>query len=163
MECGYNFTLAVKTDGTLYGTGENTNGQLGLNDTANRNSFTEISSGWLHDAYEGLPQFSGGAIHSMAINSSNILNAAGDGAYGQLGIGTNDGPYDPSDLDQFAETDDSIDDPDNNTSDGIQDTWDFVVGGKYHSLALKIVIETITYNDDDEPQVWSLPTGGPSL
>ena len=101
----------------------------------------------------------------MAINSSDILNATGDGAYGQLGIGTDVGPYDPSDLDEFAETDDSIDDPENNTSDGVQDTWDFVVSGRYHTLALKIVTGTTTtgYNDDDEPQVWSLPTKGPFL
>ena len=156
MECGYNHTIAVKTDGSLYSCGQNTYGQLGLNDTTHRNSFTSIGSGYLYNSYTGLPQFGGGACHSTAIDSDNILNATGEGDYGQLGIGTGTGPYDPSDLDQFTETDESFDDPENSASDDVQDTWRFVVNGKYHTLALKIVSEVLVTDDLEEPVVWRM-------
>lgn len=149
--------MAVKTDGSLYACGNNGNGQLGLNDTAHRKAFTLISAGWLHSGYRGLPQFSGGGGHSSAIDTSTILKTTGIGSAGQLGIGTGDGPYDPTDKYQLTETDESLDNPgDVPISNEVQDTWDHLVCGDKYTMALKIVTETISYNDDDEPQVWSM-------
>ena len=42
--CGYNHTLILKNDGTLWGCGDNSKGQLGLEDTANRKTFTQITT-----------------------------------------------------------------------------------------------------------------------
>jgi len=155
-ECGYNFTLAVKTDGALYGTGVNTRGQLGLNDETNRNTFTEISSGWLHGGYEGMAEFSGGDSHSAAIYGNNYIKTTGENLNGQLATGEIGAAYE---RDEFDDIVDSI------PVDGEQDLWEFVVSGLDSTFALKIVsgTETTTYNDDDEPQIWSLPTKGPSL
>ena len=134
-----------------------------MNDTTHRNSFTEISAGWLHDSYRGLPQFGGGAGQSLAIDTSDILKATGLGSAGQLGIGTGDGPYNPPSKDQFTETDESFDNPgDVPISDEVQDTWDHLVCGEDYTMALKIV-ETIEISDFKEPQVWSINTGGPTL
>ena len=41
--CGINHTLILKNDGTLWGSGYNNYGQLGLGDTNNRNIFTKIT------------------------------------------------------------------------------------------------------------------------
>ena len=41
--CGYGYTLILKNDGTLWGCGLNNAGQLGLGDTTNRTTFTQIT------------------------------------------------------------------------------------------------------------------------
>ena len=42
--CGDHHTLILKNDGTLWGCGNNGNGQLGLGDTTNRNTFTQVTT-----------------------------------------------------------------------------------------------------------------------
>ena len=42
--CGWGHTLILENDGTLWSTGYNNNGQLGLGDTIGRNIFTEITT-----------------------------------------------------------------------------------------------------------------------
>ena len=42
--CGADYTLILKNDGTLWGCGNNGNGQLGLGDGNNRTTFTEITA-----------------------------------------------------------------------------------------------------------------------
>ena len=41
--CGYYYTLILENDGTLWGCGGNGNGELGLGDTNNRTTFTEVA------------------------------------------------------------------------------------------------------------------------
>ena len=42
--CGYNYTLILKNDGTLWGCGYNSHGQLGLENTGDTYTFTEITT-----------------------------------------------------------------------------------------------------------------------
>ena len=42
--CGGYYTLILKNNGTLWGCGQNNNGQLGLGDTTNRYTFTQITT-----------------------------------------------------------------------------------------------------------------------
>ncbi len=44
VDGGSSHTFAIKTNGTLWGTGYNLEGQLGLGDLVNRNTFTQIGS-----------------------------------------------------------------------------------------------------------------------
>ena len=44
ISCGYNHTISLMTDGSIWGTGLNTSGQLGLGDSSNRNTLTKITS-----------------------------------------------------------------------------------------------------------------------
>jgi len=58
-----NFSIAIKTDGTLWSWGQNTSGQLGLGNTTNRSSPNQVGAltTWLTIA--------GGRAHSLAITS----------------------------------------------------------------------------------------------
>ena len=58
--CGWNHTLILKNDGTLWGCGQNNYGQLGLGDATNRNVFTQITTNAdniksLPNQYEDIP------------------------------------------------------------------------------------------------------------
>jgi len=153
-ECGEFHTLAVKTDGSLWSCGRNYYGQLGLGDTADRNTFTQISGVWLKEGFLGLPRFCGGnglnanTCHSIAIKSDLGAYSAGHNYYGQLGVGTQGTGTDLSDMTISA---DSI------PEDTNIDQWEFVVAGHNCSMALKVVESVAaTINDDEEPQVWRL-------
>ena len=73
---------ALKTDGTIWGWGENENGELGAGDTTDRSSPVQFGgeSTWtkLHSKYR----------HTLAINDSNELWACGRNSDGCIGDGT---------------------------------------------------------------------------
>lgn len=79
VAAGSAFTLATKTDGTLWSWGNNSNGQLGLNDTVGRSSPVQI--GALTTWYE----FSAGSDFSVAIKTDGTLWSWGNNGFGQLG------------------------------------------------------------------------------
>lgn len=133
VACGHNFTLAIQNDGTLWGTGDNDKGQLGLGDNTNRNSFIQVGSdtNW--------QQASGGSNHSLVIKTDNTLWASGWNNRGQLGMG-NDGAG--TDRNTFGQVG--------------SDSWEYVVCGMTHTMALKIVAGTSTAPDSVDP-VWTMP------
>jgi alpha-tubulin suppressor-like RCC1 family protein len=77
---GFYYSIARKTDGTIWSWGDNTYGSLGLNDTVNRLSPVQIGAltGWTAVGAGGQASFAirGGALWSW-----------GDNADGQLGLG----------------------------------------------------------------------------
>ena len=77
---GDSHTFAIRSDGTLWGTGYNGFGQLGLGDTIERDGFTQIGSAtnWVEVA--------GGAGHTIA-RRGGTLWAWGYNGSGQLGLG----------------------------------------------------------------------------
>lgn len=80
---GYpDFTLGIKTDGTLYAWGLNNYGQLGDGTTEDKLVPTQIGSDtdW--------QKVSAGGFHSVALKSDGTLHAWGANNYGQLGDGT---------------------------------------------------------------------------
>ena len=79
IACGYEYTLAVKTDGTLWAWGRNNYGQLGQGDITNVSSPVQIGAltDWLY--------VNCGRDASYAIKSDGTLWAWGNNAYGQLG------------------------------------------------------------------------------
>jgi len=83
VAAGYSNTVAVKTDGTLWAWGNNSNGQVGDNTTASRSTprqeFTS-STNW--------KQVSAGGKHIAAIKTDGTLWAWGLNTYGQLGDNT---------------------------------------------------------------------------
>ena len=82
VSAGENHTMAVKTDGSLWATGKNDLGQLGLNDTNNRNAFTQVGTD------KDWSKVSCGVTHTMAIKADGSLWATGDNSQGQFGNGS---------------------------------------------------------------------------
>jgi len=88
VSCGYSYTAAIKTDGTLWTWGRNTYGQLGVNDTTDRSTpVTTLLGGtnWKQVSCPG----SGSVISTQtaaAIKTDGTLWTWGNNANGQLGV-----------------------------------------------------------------------------
>jgi alpha-tubulin suppressor-like RCC1 family protein len=83
---GYAYSLALKTDGTLWAWGRNTQGQLGLSDTTDRSSPVQVGA---LTSWATLPIKSGTTTqrHTGAIKSDGTLWMWGFNYFGQLGFG----------------------------------------------------------------------------
>jgi len=83
VACGYYHTAAIKTDGTLWIWGNNVQGGVGDNTTANKSSPVQtvaFGTNW--------KQAAGGRYHTAAIKTDGTLWTWGGNAYGQLGDNT---------------------------------------------------------------------------
>lgn len=85
LTAGAEYTLGIKSDGTLWSWGLNSKGQLGVGDTTDRyvptqigtdTNWTKVSAG--SGGYQGF---------GVAVKSNGTLWAWGDNTYGQLGLG----------------------------------------------------------------------------
>ena len=77
-------SLILKNDGTLWGTGYNTYGQLGLGNTTNRNTFTQITTN-----VDDIKEIYCGSYHTLILKNDGTLWGCGYNKYGQLGLGDN--------------------------------------------------------------------------
>ncbi|WP_395044213.1 T9SS type A sorting domain-containing protein [Flavobacterium sp.] len=82
ISSGNNFSLAIKNDNTLYSSGFNSAGQLGLGNNTTVNTLNQVgtSNNWF--------AISAGDIHSLAMETTTPLWSTGRNLEGQLGIGT---------------------------------------------------------------------------
>ena len=82
VAAGWNHSLALKSDGTVWAWGYNARGQLGDGTTVNRSLPVPVS-GLLN-----IVAIAAGSDHSLALRNDGIVFAWGYNAYGQLGNGT---------------------------------------------------------------------------
>ena len=80
--CGGYHTLMLKNDGTLWGCGNNEYGQLGLEDSNNRNTFTQITNN-----VDDIKSVYCGGYHTLILKNDNTLWGCGANGSGQLGLG----------------------------------------------------------------------------
>jgi alpha-tubulin suppressor-like RCC1 family protein len=82
IESSTDHTMAIKTNGTLWATGYNPNGQLGIGTTSNVNVFTQVgtATNWAKVRCS--------RRHTLALDTNGTLWAWGDNSQGQLGNGT---------------------------------------------------------------------------
>jgi alpha-tubulin suppressor-like RCC1 family protein len=114
-------TMAIKTDGTIWGWGINTSGQLGLNDAINRSNQTQIGTD--SDWYD----ISAGGLSSMALKTNGTLWSWGNNNTGQLGL--NDATNRSNPVQVGTRTWNSILSTDNNAMLGIQSNGTFWAWG----------------------------------
>ena len=86
--CGCYYTIILKNDGTLWGCGYNGYGQLGLGDTNNRNTFTQITTNT-----DNIKEVYCGGYHTLILKNDGTLWGTGYNSYGQLGLGDSDNRY----------------------------------------------------------------------
>ncbi|GEM_PF-1164725 len=114
---GYRHSLALTSDGRLWATGYNFSGELGLNGTNERRWFTQVR-GDLAD--KRIVAIAGKDYHSLALASDGTLWAAGDNAWGELGLG------DTTERHSFTPVDGYL----------TGKTVTAIAAGQWHSLAL---------------------------
>lgn len=92
VENGEGFTIYVKQDGSVWGSGYNGSGQLGVGNTANLTSFTKaILDSTIHitDIILGGNKYQGSSDYyncTFAISDTGEVYATGSGGIGQLGV-----------------------------------------------------------------------------
>ena len=77
------FSVILKNDGSVWSCGYN-NGQLGLGDTTDRTSFTQVTTNVNND----VKQIACGQNHTIILKNDGSLWGCGHNDYGQLGLGT---------------------------------------------------------------------------
>jgi alpha-tubulin suppressor-like RCC1 family protein len=111
VAAGWDHTLAIKSDGTLWAWGANYSGQLGDGTTTSRSRPSQVASGteWTSVAAS--------TWHSLAVRSDGTLYAWGSNDFGQLGDGTTTDQLTPKQI-------------------GLGVSWATVAAGTRHSLAV---------------------------
>jgi alpha-tubulin suppressor-like RCC1 family protein len=116
------YSLALKTDGTLWGWGANGVGQLGVGWIETPNVPTQVglysSDGFLISADSDWAQIAAGQSHSLGIKTNGTLWAWGNNAVGQLGDPNITNPAIPNKI-------------------GTDSDWSKVTGGFEHTIAIK--------------------------
>ena len=112
VACGQYHTVAMKSDGTLWGWGRNGNGQLGDGTGTTTNSPVQVgtANNWVTVA--------SGADHALALKSDGTLWAWGHNGVGQLGDGSTTQRLSPVQV-------------------GTANNWATVACGAGHTLAVK--------------------------
>ncbi|KAI8833310.1 regulator of chromosome condensation 1/beta-lactamase-inhibitor protein II [Chytriomyces cf. hyalinus JEL632] len=82
VACGANHSLLLTQNGTVYGAGSNSHGQLGQSSEPTQSMFKKLSLP--HDTV--FETIACGWNHSFGIDSSGAIWAFGDNSYGQLGF-----------------------------------------------------------------------------
>ena len=84
IAAGGSYSLVLKNDGTVWGTGGNTVGQLGVGTSGDfRVTLTEMT-----DFNNDIAAIAAGSNHSLVLKSDGTVWATGYNSEGQLGIGT---------------------------------------------------------------------------
>lgn len=106
VSVGYEHTLVIKDDGTLWGWGDNNAGTMGTG-SITAHYYVPIQIGTAND---WVKVFAGTGRTSFAIKSNGTLWAWGDGVGGRLGFGNQNTIYVPTQL-------------------GTDNDWDFIASG----------------------------------
>ncbi|HBF5586056.1 TPA: chromosome condensation regulator RCC1, partial [Clostridioides difficile] len=78
--CGNNQTFIQKEDGSIWSTGNNSYGELGLGDTTQRNIFTKVD-------IDNVKKIACGQAYTFIIKNDGTLYSCGFNYSGQLGLG----------------------------------------------------------------------------
>ena len=95
IAAGYYHSLALKSDGTVWAWGNNSNGQLGEGTATNYNTPVQVVGPGGTGTLTGVVAIAAGDANSLALESDGTVWAWGWNYYGQLGDGTYTTRYNP--------------------------------------------------------------------
>jgi len=82
ISCGFGFTFIIKNDGSVWSCGYNEYGELGLNDTDTRTTFTKVTTNINND----VNQIACGGSHTFILKNDGSIYSCGLNSKGQLGL-----------------------------------------------------------------------------
>mmetsp|Transcript_72192 Transcript_72192/g.145244 ORF Transcript_72192/g.145244 Transcript_72192/m.145244 type:complete len:862 (+) Transcript_72192:93-2678(+) len=85
ISCGASHSMILCGDGSMFGSGHNSRGQLGLGDTTTHKSFRALPP--MSDG-KTAKQICCGGYHTMVLTTDGCLFGCGHNEYGQIGLGT---------------------------------------------------------------------------
>ena len=83
ISCGIYHTFILKNDGTIWACGRNDKGQLGLNDTTRRTTFTQVTTNINNDVKQVICSHN----NTFILKNDGSVWSCGLNDYGQLGLG----------------------------------------------------------------------------
>jgi alpha-tubulin suppressor-like RCC1 family protein len=97
VHCCGNNNLILKNNNTLWGTGKNRQGQLGLGHTDNQHTFVQLleqdtPAKLLRRPIDNIKSVHCGSHHTLILKNDNTFWGAGWNKFGQLGLGHTDNP-----------------------------------------------------------------------
>lgn len=114
VSAGINFALAIKTDGTLWSWGSNSNGALGHGFASNNPTHTPTKVGNTYDWID----VEAGISHSLGMKIDGSIWSWGENIAGELGLGNFDSIYVPTQIDTIT-------------------SWIDIAVGEHHNIALR--------------------------
>ncbi len=128
VSAGKYFSLAIKTNGTLWSWGLNTGGQLGQNNVTNLNLPTQVgtSTNW--------SQIDAGDLHALALDNGGFLWAWGNNVNGEFGDATNTSSLAP-------------------ILTSTTNTWGKISAGRNHSMVLDPAGSLFTMGENTNGQL----------
>ena len=128
ISAGWNHTIALKSDETVWTWGNNDDGKLGNGTNTSSNTPIQVSG------LSGVSAITGGWHHTAALKSDGTVWTWGDNERGQLGNGTTTSNYSP------------------NLLSGLSGAFTAIACGGWHSAVLKSdgTVWTWGYNDDGQ-------------
>lgn len=135
VSTGLGHTIAIKTDGTLWGWGDNSFGQLGIATVLPKQSIYQISTdtNW--------KMVSASMVGTMAIKTDGTLWGWGGNSNGQLGTGNQNSAYEPTQI-------------------GTDTDWVYVSSRDQHTAAIKANGTLWTWGNNSYLQVGHAPGQG---
>ncbi len=88
IAAGTNFSLALKSDGSVWAWGNNDGGELGDGTSTQRHTPTEVVGPGGTGTLTGVTAVAAGYHHALALKSDGTVWAWGENGFGQLGDGT---------------------------------------------------------------------------
>jgi alpha-tubulin suppressor-like RCC1 family protein len=144
---GQHYSLALKSDGTVWAWGGNDDGELGNGSTTGSNTPVQVTG------LTGMSAIAAGYNHSLALKSDGTVWAWGDNRQGELGNGSSNGP------------DNCLNGPCSLTALEVSGLTGVtaVAGGGAHSMALKSDGTVWAWGSNYSGQLGDGTTSGPEI